>query len=129
VIAQPASGLELAYQLQLLGSSMLRDGDLNVVTLRYDDSAIGKLQSVSVLSRLPVFGAWRIGPRLRVDQRQLLTDSSTRRLYVPSLRVDFQRNRKLFELEAGAELGDGAQSTQSSGSRRYFVGVGYRFGF
>jgi hypothetical protein len=48
---------------------------------------------------------------------------------VPTLRIDYQRARRLFELEMGAEIGQSGLGTQSNDSLRYFLGLGYRVGF
>jgi tetratricopeptide (TPR) repeat protein len=129
ITAQPSTGLDLTYQLQFFGNSLLRAGDLNVLALRYDSTSTGKLASIGLMSRLPFFGAWRVSPRLRVDERRLTIDTGTRRLYVPTLRIDYQRARRLFELEMGAEIGQSGLGTQSNDSLRYFLGLGYRVGF
>jgi hypothetical protein len=129
VAAQPETGLDTSYQLQLFANSLFRSGDFNVLAFRYDDSAAARLASVGLTSRVPVFGAWRLSPRVRVDQRRLNADGSTQWLYIPSLRIDYQRNHTLFELEMAAELGSRDQASQPDESRRYFIGMGYRIGF
>jgi hypothetical protein len=128
--AQPETGLNTAYQLQLFANSLFRSGDFNVLAFRYDDTAAARLASLGLTSRVPVFGAWRLSPRVRVDQRRLTADGSTQWLYIPSLRIDYQRNHTLFELEMAAELGSRDQASQPDDeSRRYFIGMGYRIGF
>jgi hypothetical protein len=136
--ATPASGsvpptpempLEETFQLQLVGSSLVRASDLFVVAARYQRGAEQRTGSVGVWSRLPLGAAWRIGPRLRVDRRESTLDASSETLYVPSLRIDYQKGASWLEFEGSAELGQRSLPTESERSRRYYFSVGYRIGF
>ena len=71
VPAQPGTGMTLAYQAQVYGSNLWRNGDFSVLSLAYADTETGKIASVSATTRVPVGGDWRLGPRLTVDRRQL----------------------------------------------------------
>jgi hypothetical protein len=127
--AEPATGLELTYQAQIYSSSLWRTGDFSVLTATYSNTQIGKLTGISASSRFPISGAWRIGPRLTVDRRILVTDNSTELTYIPSMLVDFQSNRKLLQFEVGGQLGKRDALLQSQGTKRYYVSLAYRIGF
>ena len=129
VDAQPATGLNLTYQMQLYGSSIWRGGDFNVLSLAYADTEVGKLTALGLTSRLPLAGAWRLGPRLEVDQRKLISDGSSELIFIPSLLIDYQRDRRLLQFEVGGQLGkrDGALQTQNT--KRYYVSLAYRIAF
>ncbi len=129
VDAQPSSGLELTYQAQVYGSSLWRTGDFSVLTATYANTQIGKLAGLGLSSRFPVNSAWRIGPRLTVDRRKLITDASTELTFIPSVLLDYQRDRRLLQFELGGQLGKRAALLQSQDTKRYYVSLSYRIGF
>jgi hypothetical protein len=128
VAATPASGLEHTYQMQLSAHNIAFANDLWVLSLRHQDGST-TTNSVSLATRLPVGGAWRLGPRLRVDRRESTLDGVSETLYVPTLRLDYQRGRAWFECEAAAELGNRQRLTDDETSHRYYFGLGYRLSF
>lgn len=130
VPATPGVALDRTIQLQISASSLLRSSDLWVVSAREQSSDAATTRSLSLATRLPIgAGAWRVGPRLRVDQRESVVDSASEVLWVPTLRVDYQRGRVWFEFEAGAELGDRDLAADVETTKRYYLGLGYRLSF
>jgi hypothetical protein len=129
VAATPGSGLEKTFQAQLTANSLAHANDLWALALRYQDGTLARIESVALYTRLPVGGAWRLGPRLRVDRRESTLDAATETVYVPALRLDWQRGRGWLELEAGAELGTRQLVTDDETSRRYYFSLGYHLGF
>ena len=129
VDAQPATGLELTYQAQIYTSSLWRTGDFSVLTATYSNTEIGKLTGVSASSRFPVNGAWRIGPRLTIDRRNLTIDDSTELTYIPSVLIDYQKDRRLLQFEVGGQLGKRDAFLQSQNTKRYYASLAYRFSF
>jgi hypothetical protein len=137
VDAVPASGMLLTYQGQVYGSNLWRNGDFNVLTLTHGNTIIGRIDSVSANSRFPIGGAWRLGPRFTVDRLNSLTDGSQNTTYIPSLLLDYQRERKLFQLEFGGQLGkreaflqlQNGAFVQTQNTTRYYVSVSYRISF
>ena len=83
VNAQPATGMLFNYQAQLYGSDLWSRGDFNVVTLTHGNTEIGRIDSVSLTSRLPVGGAWRLAPRFTVQRLSDQSDSSSQTSYIP----------------------------------------------
>ena len=129
VDAQPASGLEMSYQTQLYASSLWRSGDFHVLTFTYAKTEIGKIAALSGSSRFPLFGAWRIGPRLTIDRRTILSDDSTELTYIPSMLIDYQRDRTLLQFEVGGQLGKRDALLQTQNTKRYYVSLAYRYSF
>src|SRR5581483_3628054 len=119
------AGRDIAYQAQILGSSLLRAGDFNQLVLRYDHTATSKTVGWQYIGRFPVFGAWRIGPRLAVQRRES-DNGVTQLLYTPYLHLDYQRNGRVLEIEGGAQLGRNPEFLQSGNTTRLFISVGYR---
>jgi hypothetical protein len=129
VTAEPSTGLDLTYQAQLYGSSLWRSGDFNILTFTYGDTEVGKIEALSASSRFPIGGAWRLGPRLSVDHTDIVSDGSTQFTVLPSLLVDYQRGRKLLQLEVGGQTGRRNSTQQTENTRRYYVSAAYRISF
>ncbi|MBV8853203.1 MAG: SPOR domain-containing protein [Sinobacteraceae bacterium] len=129
VVAYPGTaGHDRSYQLQLLGESLLRTADFQQIVLRYDTTQDYHAIGTQLISRYPLLGAWRFGPRVLIQRRQ--TDNGlTQYVYTPYGRLDWQRNGRLLELEAGAELGHNPPALQIGNSQRLFVSLGYRINF
>ncbi|HEY2404209.1 MAG TPA: SPOR domain-containing protein [Steroidobacteraceae bacterium] len=126
---EAATGLELTYQAQIYSSSLWRTGDFNVITATFANTEIGKVLGVSASSRFPLTSAWRIGPRLTIDKRTLVIDNSDELTYIPSVLLDYQRERRLLQFEAGGQLGKRDAELQTQNTRRYYVSLSYRIGF
>ena len=126
---QPATGLELTYQAQIYTSSLWRTGDFNVLTASYSNTEIGKLVGISASSRFPLGSAWRLGPRLTIDRRNLISDGSQELTFIPSVLVDYQRARKLLQFEVGGQLGKRDATLQLQNTKRYYVSLSYRISF
>jgi hypothetical protein len=129
VPALPEPGTETAFSLQGIASSLFGGNDLSSIILRHQSGATVDTDSVGLSTRFPLWRAWRLGPRLRVDQRKFAIDGSTQLLYIPTLRVDMQTARLLLELEAGAEIGEREFDAASEDTTRYYFSVGYRMTF
>jgi tetratricopeptide (TPR) repeat protein len=129
---QAATGLNYSYQTQIYGSNIWRNGDFNVLSLAYATTEVGKIASIGVTSRMPLSGAWRIGPRLNFDRRELASDGSVELSVLPSVLIDYQRGRRLLQFEMGGQLGkrDSSQQTQQTQkTTRYYASLAYRIGF
>ncbi len=129
VAATPEGPLDKTFQLQLMANGLAWPDDVFVFAARYQDNEAQTLQSLGVWTRLPLGSTWRIGPRLRVDRRETHNDLGTEMIYVPSLRVDYQRGAAWLEFECGAELGQRQIPTESERSKRFYAGLGYRIAF
>jgi len=137
VPAQPATGTLFNYQAQLYGSGLWGQNDFNVATLTHGSTEIGRIDSVSLTSRFPVGGAWRLAPRFTVERLDQQSDGSTQTSYIPSALLDWQRGNKLLQFEAGGELGSrqaflqlaNGQFVQTQKTTRYYVSISYRLSF
>lgn len=129
VAATPELPMETTLQAQVIGASLWRSSDLFVLSARWQDGEVQRVASAGIATRLPLGQAWRVGPRLRVDRRQSTVDAAVETLYVPALRIDFQRGATWFEFEGGAELGRRAIPAEEESSTRYFFNLGYRINF
>lgn len=125
----PDSGTDNAVSIQGLASGLFGGNDLSGIVLRHQTGETLDVDSLGILTRFPVWQNWRLGPRIRIDRRRLHDDGSTEMLYVPTLRLELQRSRVLFECELGAEMGRRTLATASEDTTRYYFSLGYRLNF
>ncbi len=132
VEAFEGTGTEGFYSAQLTASSLIKEGDIAVVGLRYADASTSNTVSLNLNTRYPVNRTWRINPRFRVDYREN-TDTIGRQLkYRPSIRMDYYWKRRIrIEVEAGGEWSDDKISgfDENEKTRGYFWNIGYRADF
>ena len=111
----------------LVASSLFREGDVSMLSLRYSKSDSTQVTSLTIDSRFPIGRRWRINPRLRVDQRQIMSDSSDELLLTPGLRMQYRHNKKLrFELELGKQFATRETLGADLDRESYFVNIGYQ---
>jgi len=126
----PGTGNEYFYNLQLIGNSLIKTGDIGIVGLRYSDTSTSSIYSFSLNTRYPVNRVWRINPRVRVDYRENDRDKSTQWIGSPSLRMDYRwRKRYRFEVEGGGEWSTRELTDDNEDSSSYFFSLGYRADF
>lgn len=129
IFGVPASEYDY-YSGSLLMSSLIKEGDVSIVGVRYSNSSTSKVTSFNIDSRYPLGRSWRINARLRVDHRQITSNDSEQWLITPGIRIFYRRSQKFrIELEAG-KLFSQQESTVSSQDREsYFINVGYQVFF
>jgi len=130
IAAIPETGNEYFYNLQLIGSNLIKNGDISVLGLRYSDTSTSKISTLTMDTRYPIQTVWRINPKFRLDYRDNSSNESTQWTAAPSLRIDYRwRRRYRFELEAGGEWSTQDLSTETQDSSSYFFSLGYRADF
>ncbi len=97
--------------------------------LQVQDGDATSVLSVGLNTQFPLGGAWRIGPRLRVDQREFHTDGSEQLLYAPGLRTELRGKHMSLEFEGGAEFGERSLDEANENTTRYYLSLGYRYDF
>ncbi len=131
VEAGSGTGNEYFYSVQLIGSSLLKEGDIAILGLRFADTATAKTTTFTLNTRYPVNHDWRINPRFRLDYR-LNDDGGGERVTVrPSIRTDYRWRRHMrLEAELGGEWSsDHTADQQTDRSFGYFLRLGYRYDF
>ena len=135
--ATPASGGVFAteestyryYSGSLVASSILKEGDVSIISARYSDSDTSRVLSLTIDSRYPIGRTWRINPRLRVDRRQRLADPNYEWLFTPGIRIQYRRSQKFrIELEAGKQFSrrDSDIVNLNLDRESYFINIGYQ---
>ncbi len=139
VAATPSSGLDKNVSLQISGLSLLQASDLHIFSVRYDTSPASRSTTLSWDARFVVHGAWRLGPRLSVEELIDPMIGGKQYLYLPQLRADWTGRRSVFELTAGYELQHqqsqqqqpltGEPVTAAFDQRSLYISATYRFRF
>jgi len=129
VAATPSSGTDTAVSTQAMGYGLFGRGDVTSLGLQYQTGEISQMLSLGVGTQLPIGERWRVGPRLRLDQRKLESDRSTSLVYSPALRAEMRGKHLTFEVEGGAEIGSRDLGTSSEDASRYYFSLGYRYDF
>jgi hypothetical protein len=115
------------YAASLTASSLVREGDVAIFGLRYSDSGATRSTSLSLDGRFPFGRYLRVNLRMRVDRREIVSDSSTEWQYLPGLRIEYRRSRKLrFELDIGKLFSQRDLAALSLDRESYFVNFGYQ---
>jgi len=116
------------YSADLVASSLITEGDVGILGLRYAVSDTTDVYSVNMDMRFPVGRTWRINPRLRVDYREINTDQSTQWIYSPGIRVQYRPFRRVrLELEAGKQFSQRDMELTDLDRESYFINLGYQF--
>jgi hypothetical protein len=124
------TGTDYFYNLQLIGSNLLKTGDITILGLRYADTDDKEITSLTFNMRYPFNGDLRVNPRLSANYRKNLDDDTDQIIYRPSLRLDYQLRRRLrLEAEIGGEYSDREIVDGSTKDRSYFFSIGYRSDF
>ncbi len=124
------TGTDYFYSTQLIGSSLIKEGDIAIVGLRYADTANADTISLNLNTRYPISRSWRFNPRFDVSYRDNKDDDGEQIVFRPSLRMEYVwRKRYHLELEGGAEFSDEKLTDDTQETDSYFWTIGYRVDF
>jgi len=130
VAATPDSDLESYYYVSLIGSSLIKEGDVSVLGLRYMDATTARTIAMFIDTRYPLTSRFRVNPRLLVSRRELLAGNASELLLRPGLRLLYRLGRSYqIELDVGGEFGNRDSATASSDTKSYYLFLGYRADF
>ena len=130
VLANVGTDLEKEYSIQLTGTSLIKEGDLVLLTTTYSDLTTSDISTISINTRYPVNKKLRINPKLKVRYRDNEITGSTQTTYTPSFQLTY-RVRRNFQLEA--EVSGDWETIKLAGTtledKNYYFLVGYRYDF
>ncbi len=130
VEALDGGGNSYYYSLQLIGSSLIKQGDIAIVGLRYSDTDSSASWALNLNTRYPLLRELRLNPKILVDYRDNKNGSGNRWRIRPALRVEYRWKKRLhLEFEGGAEWADETNAGQTFRSRDFFLTLGYRVDF
>ena len=126
----PDSGNDWSYSVQLIGSDLIKTGDISILGLRRSTNNTSDAISVSINTRYPLTPAWRVNPIARLDHRNFKSDGSTQWTFAPTIRVNYRWRRNLnLELETGGEWTSRDMSGTTDKYTGYYLSLGYRADF
>ncbi len=124
------TGYEYFYSLQFIGSSLIKEGDIGIIGLRYSDTSSYSTYSLNIDTRYPLTRNLRINPRFLVDYRTVNDSSNELLKFRPLVRLEYRWKRRYnFEIEGGLEISTEETSATVDDRRGYFLTVGYRIDF
>lgn len=141
VPALPAIGTEYYYGLQLVGSGLLWNNDIFILSGRYADTSTAKTYTVDFNARVPITSKFRLSPRARYGMRDskptlAFPTPGTFRQFQPTLRLNYYPIRHSeVEIEFGGNFSrqrtfntttSAWESTRESG---WVLSAGYRLDF
>jgi hypothetical protein len=130
VEAQPGTGFEYFYSLQFVGNSLIKQGDLAIIGVRYADTDRSNNYSASVNTRYPVTRELRVNPQAVIDFRDNKDDDGEQWKFRPSLLLEyFWKKRYYLEIEGGGEWSSSKVEDREDDTSGYFLSVGYRINF
>lgn len=129
VAETPGTGTDVVVSTQALGYGLFGRGDVTSLGLQFQSGDTTDTVSLGMNAQFPVGQAWRLGPRLRLDQRDYHVDGSQQWLVSPSLRTEVRWQRLSLEFEGGAEFGQRSLDAAEEQTTRYYLSLGYRYDF
>ncbi|MDE2435264.1 MAG: SPOR domain-containing protein [Sphingomonadales bacterium] len=135
----PATGKEYYYGLQLIGSGLLWDNDIYILSGRYADTSTARIYTADVNARVPITSKFRLSPRVRYGFRDNKVTSSTPipgnfHQLQPTMRFNYYPVRHSeIEIEIGGNFT--AQSVHNGTSwdhiteKGWVLSAGYRLDF
>lgn len=130
VAALTGTGNMFFYSLQLIGSSLIKEGDIAIVGLRYSETNTSDSWALNLNTRYPLTRRLRLNPKMLIDYRDNKQSSGHRWRVRPLLRMEYRWKQRLhLEFEGGAEWSHETIAGQLVRNRNYFFVLGYRFDF
>jgi tetratricopeptide (TPR) repeat protein len=127
--AMPGTGNVYVYTLQGIATGLLTKRDVSVLSLSYLTSDSYNGESIAINNRTLLQDKWTLDLSLRHYQQQDNLGTDQTRL-TPIVRVGYRwRDKITFELEAGMEMSEITNSSQTEDSTRNFYMLGYRWDF
>ena len=127
VEAMESTGDEFYYSLQLIGSGLVKQGDISSVGARYGDSKYRDTYSLTLNSRYPLYDNFLLNPRMRVDYRENKIETGDQWRLLPGLRLEYRLARSWrFEIDGEYRYADEELPGVADGKDGYAVSLGFR---
>lgn len=130
LLATLPAGNEYYYSLQLIGSDIIKAGDMFIGSLRYAQQPMLKEYVLDFNTRYPLTNDWLLGPRLRLGYAVGSGTDLKQYTVLPSFLVDYYWSSDLnLELEVGAQWVRSMQSGIKTNDVELLATVGLRYSF
>lgn len=127
VEAMESTGDEFYYSLQLIGSGLVKQGDISSVGARYGDSKYRDTYTLTLNSRYPLYDNFLLNPRMRVDYRENKIETGDQWRLLPGLRLEYRLARSWrFEIDGEYRYADEELPGVADGEDGYAVSLGFR---
>jgi tetratricopeptide (TPR) repeat protein len=124
------AGNEYYYSAQLMGSNLIKDGDMYIAALRYSQLLNSNMYVLDFNTRYPLWNELSISPRLRFGYRAGRGIDLSEYTLLPSVLVDYYWTKQLSsELEIGAQQTWSRQEGVRDANAELFLTVGVRYDF
>lgn len=139
IIGLPAVGKEYYYGAQLVGTGLLWENDIYILSGRYSNAATSRTWTLDANARVPITTKFRLSPRLRYGHRDGKITPSTPvpgsfSQFQPTLRINYYPIRHTeIEIEFGGNFS--RQSDYTAGAwvhtnqQGWVLSAGYRVDF
>ncbi len=125
-----STGNDFFYSAQLIGSDLLKKGDISIVGLRYADTEQRDTYTLTLDNRYPINHTWRINSRMQVDYRVNKELSGDQWRFRPAMRIEYLlRDKWRLELESGISYVTNQLPGIAEDKFGYFVSFGIRWDF
>jgi hypothetical protein len=130
LLASLPAGNEYYFSAQLIGTNIIKDGDMYIGSLRYSQQPTLKEYVLDFNTRYPLTNDWLLGPRLRLGYAVGTGSDLKQYTALPSLLIDYYWTRDLnFEFEVGAQWTSSDQSGIKTRDTELLATVGLRYSF
>jgi len=124
------AGNEYYYSTQLMGSNLVKEGDMYIAGLRYSQLLNSNLYVLDFNTRYPLWSELSISPRLRLGYRSGKGIDLTEYTALPSILVDYYWTKELSaEFELGAQRTWSRQDGVRDDNTELFLTLGVRYDF
>jgi hypothetical protein len=129
-LASLPAGNEYYFSTQLIGSNLVKDGDMYIGGLRYSQLTNSNMYALDFNSRYPLFPSFIVSPRLRLGYRSGRGIDLKEYTAMPSLLFDYYWTKELnFEFEIGAQQNWTTQNGIKDRNSELFITLGLRYDF
>jgi tetratricopeptide (TPR) repeat protein len=124
------AGNEYYYSTQLMGSNLIREGDMYIAALRYSQLLNSNLYVLDFNTRYPLWGELSLSPRLRLGYRAGRGIDLSEYTALPSLLIDYYWTKELSsEFEIGVQQTWSRQDGVRDDTTELFLTLGVRYDF
>ncbi|MDH5776920.1 MAG: SPOR domain-containing protein [Gammaproteobacteria bacterium] len=129
VEAQPSTGDEYYYGVQLIGTSIFTKFDTFIVGAKISDTSSYERNSIFVNDRFNLNKKWRLNPKFILENTTRNNGSETVSLR-PALKVDYKYKRDIkFEGELQYEMNDTTGAAFDTSENVYILSAGFLMDF
>jgi len=130
VDAFESTGDEFFYFLQLIGSGLIKEGDVSSTGLRYADTKYRDIYTFTVNTRYPMYARLWISPRLEIDYRENKLQPGDQWRFIPGLNLEYTfMENWLFEIDGEYRFANEELPGVADGKDGYTFTAGIRWDF